>query len=109
MATRRLNGMRTLITGASGGIGTAITAAFLTEGAFVVGVGRQELLLKALVERIGATKSLHTMVADVGEADAATTVVDEAAKQMGGLDAVVNAAAVDTGWARAAEMDIAIW
>jgi len=102
----RLTGARALITGASGGIGSSITSAFLAEGASVVAVGRSGVALESLAKRHG---NLHTIVADVGVADAAADAVARSSQLMGGVNVVVNAAAVDTGWARTADISVSTW
>ena len=43
------------------------------------------------------------------DAGAVAERVAEAHARLGGLDVVVNAAAIDTGWAKAAEMSLEIW
>jgi len=60
----RLDGRRALITGASGGIGTAIARAFAAEGAHLVVAGRRSQALDELVAEAGSGFSVVFDVAD---------------------------------------------
>jgi NAD(P)-dependent dehydrogenase (short-subunit alcohol dehydrogenase family) len=94
----RLGGRRALITGASRGIGRAIAAAAHAEGAACAFLGR------------GAEPDHGIAVhADLADPVAVTAAVEEAARRLGGLDAVVCAAGIDCAWAPTGEMDIAEW
>jgi len=109
--TARLTGKRAFITGAGGGLGSAIAAAFAREGAVVALAGRNRDRLDALAaalerERAG---SAGVFTLDVRDAAAVAGQITAAHAAMGGLDALVNAAAIDTGWAPAAEMALGIW
>jgi NAD(P)-dependent dehydrogenase (short-subunit alcohol dehydrogenase family) len=95
----RLSGRRALITGASRGIGRVVAEALLADGAAVVGVSRAG----------DVPDGAHGLVADVADAEAVAGAVELAVARLGGLDTVVNAAAVDWDWARVGEMAIATW
>ncbi len=83
-----LTGTRVLITGASSGIGYATAELFHSEGARVVGVSRRapETPLPGV----------HHVLADLGTPDAPGQVVAQALEHLGGLDVVVNNAALGT-------------
>lgn len=89
-ATNRLAERRVLITGGSSGIGAATARLFAREGARVAlldrDIGRAEELARAL----GGV----AVGVDVADADAVRAAVDKAAKALGGLDGVVNAAGI---------------
>jgi 3-oxoacyl-[acyl-carrier protein] reductase len=70
-----------LVTGAAGGIGSAIVTRLAADGLAVAAVDR--------VESSGAALSL---TADVGDAAAVRQAVDETVAELGGLDVVVNCA-----------------
>jgi len=93
--------MRTaLVTGATGGIGSAVCRAFDDEGDTVVASARDADALAALE---GATE---TVVADVREADAVARLADTAAGTgEAGIDVVVPCAAVYPGTAGETPLD----
>jgi 3-oxoacyl-[acyl-carrier protein] reductase len=91
-----LAGRRAIVTGGSKGIGRAIAAELVAEGAAVTICSRHageldaaavELLKKLPDETSG---SVHAMPCDVTDAEQVTGFVDAAAVAMGGLDILVN-------------------
>ncbi len=82
--TGRLDGLTTIVTGASSGIGAGIAARFVAEGATVFAASRSE------VDLAGATW-VRTDVADPASVDA---LVAAAVDATGRLDAIVNNAGV---------------
>lgn len=83
-----------LVTGATSGIGHAITLKFAKSGAQVTAVGRDE---KALAELKAASETIRTIAADV-TGNQIKAVVDRAVRDGGGLDVLVNAAGhISTG------------
>jgi NAD(P)-dependent dehydrogenase (short-subunit alcohol dehydrogenase family) len=106
----RLAGRRSLITGAGGGLCSAAARAFAAQGSDVALIGRnRERLERVAADVRAAGRRAQVAVCDVADADATKAVVDEVAAAFGGLDTVVNGAAIDTGWAPAAEMALDIW
>lgn len=98
-----LQGKKAIITGGSRGIGKAIAAAFLREGAEVMLSARspEELasakrdlvfLVPSHVE--GESDKVRTRVADVSKEADAKALVSAAVKEMGGVDILVNAAGI---------------
>lgn len=96
------------MTGAAGGIGSAIASAFVREGARLALVGRNEAALVELCSTLGPARA-HAVSADVGDPVEAEAAVTEAARVLGGLDTVVNAAAVDCVWRPVGEMPVESW
>jgi NADP-dependent 3-hydroxy acid dehydrogenase YdfG len=97
-----------LVTGASTGIGNALTRALLDEGHSVVATGRSEERLSALVEAADAGERLTTAVADAGQWADTERVVALCADRYGRIDGVVaNAGYTVPGDVRTA--DVSRW
>lgn len=92
-----LYGTRALVTGASGGIGTAVVRMLAAGGARVVLHGRNPELLAPLVAEVAGT----VVLGDLSRPGIAEDVVGGAVAALGGLDLVVSAAG--QGWAGAFE------
>jgi 3-oxoacyl-[acyl-carrier protein] reductase len=88
-----LEGKKALITGASRGIGRAITERFLAEGAEVWGLGTREPA--DLAERIsGAGGRLHWISADLGDLPPLEKLIEGVLKEAEGFDILVNNAGI---------------
>ena len=85
-----LTDKRVLVTGGSRGIGKAIVAAFLAEGARVATCARGAESLLELADELGGGGELHHQVCDMADPDAVTGLVDWAVSELGGLDVVVS-------------------
>jgi 3-oxoacyl-[acyl-carrier protein] reductase len=97
-----LAGLRTVITGASSGIGRAIAVAFAAAGARVgIGFCRSSEAARALAGELGPGHAL--LQADLGTLDGCTAIVRDAFGALGDVDVWVNNAGADvlTGEARA--------
>ena len=83
----KLHGKRTLVTGASAGIGVAIAEAFAREGARVLVHGRDTARTDAVVGRIvSAGGQAMPITGDLATDDGAAAVYSEANKAFGGID-----------------------
>jgi len=93
ISRRELANQRVLITGGSSGVGLAVAEALAAEGAEVALLARNELGLAAAKRKLAeAGAEAVTVAADVTDREALTAAVDEAARQLGGLDVLVTAA-----------------
>lgn len=86
--TKKFENKTVLITGGGTGIGKATAAAFITEGANVVIVGRRQAVLEAATKELGAAS--HFVVGDIGKSGDAKTIVAETIAKYGQLDVLVN-------------------
>jgi len=83
-----LSGKTALVTGASGGIGSAIAKALHAQGATVAVTGTREAALEALAADLG--DRVHAIPADLSDPAAPGELVKQAEGAMGGLDILVN-------------------
>jgi 3-oxoacyl-[acyl-carrier protein] reductase len=83
-----LYGTTALITGASGGIGSAIARAFHERGVTVGLSGTRTAPLEALRDGLG--ERAHVLACDLGDAAAVEALPKQAAEAMGSVDILVN-------------------
>lgn len=86
----RLEGRTILITGAAQGIGRAIARLFVAEGARLALLDHNEGALAEVARQTGAV----ALPCDLREPDQITVAIDTAARELGGLDGLVNSAGV---------------
>lgn len=104
----RLAGKRALVTGAGSGIGRAIAARFVLEGAKVAFVDlHEDAVRESCAEAGGETLAL---TADVSSEDAIAASVAEVTAAWGGLDVLVaNAGISHSNDARADQLEASVW
>lgn len=89
-----LNGKTAVVTGAASGIGAAIAAAYLREGANVLAI---DLPGKAFDAEHGSHTHFHRLQQDITLPDAPANIVAAAAERLGGIDILVNNAGISIG------------
>ena len=77
-----------LVTGASGGIGSAIARALHNQGATIAITGRNEKNLHLLAKNLG--ERTHVFIADLEDPENLNSLIGEVNKTMGSLDILVN-------------------
>lgn len=89
----KLEGVRVLLTGAAGGIGSALAEQLLERGASVGLIGRTQTELTTQMERLQATGSaVHSVGADLLDATARGQAVAQLDELLGGVDLLINCA-----------------
>ncbi|GIF68491.1 3-oxoacyl-ACP reductase [Asanoa ishikariensis] len=83
----QLSGKVAVVTGASRGIGLAVTRALAAEGVRVTAGARQPT---DELTQLASTYQVHPVTVDLGTPDGPARLVDEAVAAFGGLDIVVN-------------------
>ncbi|MET1117208.1 MAG: SDR family oxidoreductase [Comamonas sp.] len=86
-ALGRLAGRRIVVTGAASGIGAAIAELFVAEGAQVAALDRNDSAIAHGVP----------LAADVSEEASVAQAIERAARALGGIDGLVNAAGIANG------------
>ena len=90
----RLEGKVAVITGATGGIGSAAARLFTDEGARVALVDLDEDALRETVRSIGEDKASYT-VADVTQPEQTQAYIDAAVDRWGGIDVLLANAGIE--------------
>jgi dehydrogenase/reductase SDR family member 4 len=88
-----------IVTGGSKGIGRAIARTFAERGADVVIVARGGAALEeSRVDVVATGRRCHVVSANMGDEAEWQRVADETLEVFGGVDVLVNGAAVSSGW-----------
>jgi len=87
-----LNGMTALVTGASGGIGSAVATALAGQGALVALSGTRAEALEGVRSAIGGSSVI--LPCNLSDADAVDALVPQAVEALGKLDILVNNAGI---------------
>lgn len=107
MSLRELSGRVALVTGASSGIGRAIAVRLGADRMKVALLARTESALEEIAASVqGAGGEALALPCDLRDADAVAQAVESAATGLGGLDTLINNAAVGAFW-QLDSMDVA--
>jgi short-subunit dehydrogenase len=90
MTRRSLAGLRTIVTGASSGIGRALAIELLHRGARVMALARRSERLQQLAIECAAGDRLQCCAGDVTQRADRAAALNAASRAFGGLDALVN-------------------
>lgn len=94
MSRRSLSGLRTILTGATSGIGRALTLELIRRGARIVAMGRRGERLKSLASEVEKPDNYRSITGDVTNRDDRRAALDLARREFGGLDCLINNAGV---------------
>jgi len=95
MARRKLAGLRTIITGASQGIGRALAVEAARRGMQVLAVARSQPLLEELIQQVRASGGrIEACVADITRPEDRQAIVTAVQQHFGGLDVLINNAGI---------------
>lgn len=95
MSRRKISGLRTILTGASSGIGRSLALELARQGARLVLTARRREALEDLQRQIRSTgQEAHVVVGDVVEAALRQRLLETADSELGGLDLLINNAGV---------------
>jgi len=88
-----LDGTRVLLTGAAGGIGSALAVKLAIKGANLSLVARHTSELEKLIDRIDHENiTVQLLGADLVDAQQAAQTVTETRQKLGGIDLLINCA-----------------
>ncbi len=91
----KLEGKSVVVTGASSGMGKAIVELFAKEGADIIAVARRKERLDALAESLkDEPGKVIPFQGDVSKRETNEAMIDEAVKQFGKLDILINNAGI---------------
>jgi 3-hydroxy acid dehydrogenase/malonic semialdehyde reductase len=94
-----------LVTGASSGIGEAISRLLVAHQYRVIGAARNMSKLKALADELG--ESFHPLDLDVIDADSVSSLIDRLPFELQAIDVLINNAGHDIGGRRSFELGTA--
>jgi NAD(P)-dependent dehydrogenase (short-subunit alcohol dehydrogenase family) len=92
--TKRFSNKSVIITGAAGGIGSAMSRRFLAEGAKVCAVDLQAEALDKLAIELGSPAELMIVETDISSEESCKNLWEQVKKNWGAVDVLVN----NAGW-----------
>lgn len=104
-----LDGKVFVVTGASGALGQAVTAALLDAGARVAVTGRRAAGVTRLLAQVGAGDRIDGRAVDLTDETAVVAFVSWVAERFGGIDGLVAAAGGFAGGTPVHETAFSVW
>src|SRR5689334_1470432 len=86
MPRRTLTGLRTILTGATSGIGRALTIELIRRGARVIAMGRRDDRLATLAAEVAHPNNYRSLTGDVTNKGDRHAALELALREFGGLD-----------------------
>lgn len=104
--SRQLEGKRAIVTGGSRGIGKAIARQLALEGADVVIAARDARVLNAAAEELqrATGQKIFPLQVDTTDKASVDALIDASVRELGGVDILVNAAALPGGLSTATRL-----
>ncbi len=90
MTRRSLSGLRTIITGATAGIGHALTLELISSGAQVLALGRRAERLVALEGEVKFPANYRHLAGDITSREHRLAALELVKQEFGGLDCLIN-------------------
>lgn len=105
-----VSGQTAIVTGAAGGIGSAVVNKFVQAGINVVAVDLQQSNLDGLLDRTaGGAAKVFPLAGDVTDSTLSSTAVELAQNEFGGLDILVNNAGMGSDMVPLWEIGLDTW
>lgn len=105
-----MNGQTAIVTGAAGGIGSAVVTKFIESGVNVVAVDLYQQALDVLIEEVGTSGGeIVPLAGDVTDPLLAIRAVELSRSKFGGLDILVNNAGMGSDMVPLWEIDLETW
>ncbi|MBT0566025.1 SDR family NAD(P)-dependent oxidoreductase [Williamsia sp. CHRR-6] len=95
MSRYEISGRTVLLTGSTGGLGTAVATELRARGARLALLDLDEAAVEAQAIALGGPGVAHGFVVDVRSMDSITAAVDAAAEYFGGIDIVIANAGIE--------------
>jgi 3-hydroxybutyrate dehydrogenase len=90
-----LEGRTVVLTGAAGGIGRALAAAFAEQGTTLVLVDRDAAALKREAQALQASAAVHALACDLSSDDEVASLAADITRTIGHVDVLINNAGVE--------------